>query len=471
MKNFLTLVGIIVIGAFLVFLYDCIAGLAEFSGRIRPQFEPFVFWGLLLPTAATLGWWLLIALMRPKPIMVHANPTEEELAGFRQLLVKRLSRNKILKDNGVAVNDESGLDMGLLVLRDRADEEIRSTAKRVFIGTAVSQNGRLDALVVLFLITRLVWRISKLYEQRPHHRELINLYANIAATAFLAGSLDEFGIEDTIHELIGPLMAGSALGAVPGAEAVAGTITASILTGSTNALLAMRCGIVARNYMSLDLNTKGQMRRSATLEAAKMFMTISGGTVTKVTRLLVKSSSSAARKNAKRVARSVVDGVAGAAGSVGSGARNVGKGVKDSARNVGKGVTGSARSVVSSVDRAADRLAVKIKDSAGKVGKTAREAAGDIGPILDKAEVRVEKMAGRIGGLIKSAGRSVDKVVRKAQGKAKTDDADSGRKSRIGDFYGALYRAPTFVQDFFKASVGTHFLQHAVDGVEVLGQG
>jgi len=433
MKNFLTLAGVVVIGAFLVFVYDCIAGLADFAGRIRPGFTPFVFWGLLLPTAATLGWWVVMALMRPKPIMVHANPTDEELAGFRRQLVKRLARNRILKDNGVPVRDESGLDMGLMVLRDRADEEIRNTAKRVFIGTAVSQNGRLDALVVLFLITRLVWRISKLYEQRPHHRELINLYANIAATAFLAGSLDEFGIEDTIHELIGPLMAGSALGAVPGAEAIAGTITASVLTGSTNALLAMRCGIVARNYMSLDLDTKGRMRRNATVEAARMFMTISGETVTRVTRLLVKSSSDAAKKNARRAARSVVDSVAGAAGSMGAGAKNVGRGVKDSAkkagsgvkdsaRSVGKGVTGSARSVATGVDRAADRLAAGIKDSARRVEKTARSAATGLGPVLDKAGARVGKAAVKVGGILK--------FVRRTRDKSKSDGektADSGK--------------------------------------------
>lgn len=455
MKHFLTLAGVIVIAAFLVFIYDSIAGLADFAGRIRPQFAPFVFWGLLLPTAGTFCWWLGVAFLRPKPIMVHASPTEEEMAGFRQQLIKRLARNKILKDNGVAVDDESGLDMGLMVLKDRADEEIRATAKRVFIGTAVSQNGRLDALVVLFLITRLVWRISKLYDQRPHHRELINLYANIAATAFLAGSLDEFGIEDTIHELVGPLMAGSALGAVPGAEAVAGTITASILTGSTNALLAMRCGIVARNYMSLELDTKGKMRRNATVEAARMFMTISGDTVTRVTKLLVKSSSNAAKKNAKRVAKSVVDSVSEATGAVGTGAKSVGKGVrnsakkvsagvkgsaqkvgdgvkdsakkvgrgvKGSARSVGKGVTDSARSVADGFDKTVDRVADRIKVSAHKVEKMARDVTRDVNSALDKAESRVNKTADKIGGVFKSAAESVKKPFAKFGSKKKSND-------------------------------------------------
>lgn len=471
MKNFLTLAGVVVVGAFLVFVYDSIAGLADFAGRIRPEFTPFVFWGLLVPTAATFAWWVGMALLRPRPIMVHANPTEEEMAGFRRQLVKRLSRNRILRDNGVSVEDESGLDMGLMVLRDRADGEIRNTAKRVFIGTAVSQNGRLDALVVLFLITRLVWRISKLYDQRPHHRELINLYANIAATAFLAGSLDEFGIEDTIHELIGPLMAGSALGAVPGAEAVAGTITASILTGSTNALLAMRCGIVARNYMSLELDTKGRMRRNATTEAARMFMTISGDTVTRVTRLLVKSSSDAAKKNARRVARCVVESVADAAGAVGSGAKSAGRGVKDSAtragrgvrdsarkmgdaagsagrgvrgsaqkayggvtgtarkvgdgaRNVGRGVAGSAKSVARSVDRAADRLASGIKGAARKVQKTARPMSRDFGPAQDRAEARVDKVTARVGALLRSVRRSRSKSGSEAEKKSASDKSE-----------------------------------------------
>lgn len=460
MKNFLTLVGIIVVGAFLVFVYDCIVGLSEFAGRLSPGLVPWVFWGVLLPTAGSLGWWVAVALMRPKPIMVHADPTEEEMAGFRRQLIKRLGRNRILRDAGITVTDETGLEIGLNVLHDRADEEIRSTAKRVFIGTAVSQNGRLDALVVLFLISRLVWRISKLYDQRPHHRELMNLYANIAATAFLAGTLDEFGIEDTVHELVGPLMAGSALGAVPGAEAVAGTITASIMSGSTNCLLAMRCGIVARNYMSLDLDTKGQMRRNATLEAVKMFMTISAETVTQVTRLLVKSSSKAVKKNATKAAKSMGGAVAGAAGSVGNGAKSVGKGVRNSAQKVGQGAKNSARkigdgaresarkvgegakesarklgqgakdstkSVVDGVDRTVDKVAARLKDSARKVEEAAKGAAQKIEPTFDKAEARVEEAADKAKSFIRSATGRVEKTISKAREKVvRKQDKKSG---------------------------------------------
>jgi hypothetical protein len=406
MKNFLTVAGIIVLGAFFAFLYDCIAGLADFAGRMNPALAPWVFWILLAAVFGSLAWWGALALARPRPLLVHADPTPEELAGFRRELVKRLAGNRILKDSGVNVRDESGLELGLEVLRKRANEEIRSTAKRVFIGSAVSQNGRLDSLVVLFLISRLAWRISRIYCQRPHFRELVNLYVNIAATSFLAGSIEEFGIEEYIHELMGPLVAGSALGVMPGAEAVASTVTSSVLSGSTNALLAMRCGVVARNYMSLDLDRRGAMRRSATLEAARMFMSISGETVTQVTKLLVKGSSRAVKGGAKKAFSSVGRGVSGAAGAVGNGARSAGRGVADSTRFAVDGVDRAVDKVVGTAAGAVKRTAGKVRDGADGAGRLAR-----------KAGRAVSGAAGSAGKGVRRTGKSLEKGVRAVRDK------------------------------------------------------
>ena len=413
MKNFLTVAGIIILGAFLAFLYDCVSGLSDFAGRINPALAPWVFWILLAAVFGSLAWWASLILVRPRPLLVHADPTPEELVRFRQELVKRLSRNRVLKDSGVNVRDESGLELGLEVLRKRADEEIRSTAKRVFIGSAISQNGRLDSLVVLFLISRLAWRISKLYCQRPHYRELVNLYVNIAVTSFLAGSIEEFGIEEYIHELMGPLVAGSALGAMPGAEAVASTVTGSILSGSTNALLAMRCGIVARNYMSLDLGARGAMRRSATLEAARMFMSISSETVTQVTKLLVKGSSAAVKGGAKKAFKSVGKTVSGAAGGVGKTMSGAAGSVGNGAKAVGRGVTDSTRKVVDGVDRAVDRTAEAVKRSA----RSLREAADGAGKLVRKAGQGVGDAAGSARGRLRSTGKSVERGVRSLRDK------------------------------------------------------
>ncbi|WP_319542247.1 DUF697 domain-containing protein [uncultured Pseudodesulfovibrio sp.] len=431
MKNFLTLVGVIVIGAFFAFIYDCIVGLSDFAGRINMEAAPWVFWGLLLTVVVSFGWLAATALLRPKPMMVYADPSPEDLVRFRQALVKRLGKNRILKEADIRVSGEADLEAGLAVLRDRADQEIRSTAKRVFIGTAVSQNGRLDSLVVLFLISRLAWRISKLYNQRPHYRELVNLYANIAATSFLAGSIEEFGIEEYVHELMGPMIASSAMGAMPGAEAIAGTVTTSILSGSTNALLTMRCGIVARNYMSLELDAKGLMRRSATLEAAKMFMSISGETVTQVTRLLVKGSSGAVMKGAKKAVKTMGASVTGTAGVVGAGAKSVGRGVTNSAKYVGRGVKGSAEAVKQRMSNSTKAVKQGVKGSAKAVGEGVKGSAKSVGDgaksITKSAEQIVDKAADGVKRSIQRVEQSAQRVTREFGPAVEKVDAAAGK--------------------------------------------
>lgn len=333
-KHATTLISLLVIGSFLAFLYDCVAGLAGFAGRIDPAYEPWAFWPLFAAVTGVVLWGLGVAFIRPKPLLLHADPTDEELAQYRQVLIQRLGKNPHLREAGIHVRNEADLEAGLAALGNKADAKIRATAKRVFIGTALSQNGRLDALVVLFLIVRLTWRLARLYNQRPHHRELINLYTNIAATTFLAGSIEDFGVDEYVRQLMAPLVSGSAVGALPGAQAIAGTITSSVLTGSTNCLLTLRCGIIARDYLSLNLDGRGAMRHSATLEAARMFMGLSAGTVAHVTKILIKGSTGAIKNGTVKVARGVGNAISGTAGAVGDTAGSVMRSSKNSVRKM-----------------------------------------------------------------------------------------------------------------------------------------
>ncbi len=407
LKNFITLAGLIIVGSFLTFLYSCITGLADFAGRFNPVLEPWVFWGLFISVAACLAWGGAVAFLRPRPLLVHASPSEEALRRFRLRLVKRLRRNKYLREAGVKVDGEEDLETALSVLESRADEEIQAEAKRVFIGSAVAQNGRLDTLVVLFLVTRMVWRISKIYNQRPHWREMVNLYANIAATSFIAGSIEDFGVDEYVSELMTPLLGGSALGAVPGAQALAGTITESVLTGSANCLLSLRCGIIARNYMSLKLDAGGSMRRSATIEASKIFVSMSAGTVTYVTRLLVKGATGAVKSGSGKVARGVGSAVSGAAGAVGNGAKSAGKSVRDCAGAVVGGVTGRVKRAADTAGQAVRKVSDTAKNVTGKtvgtvsntgkkVSTIASSAVQKTGDTVKKRKMRVKKLFSRL---------------------------------------------------------------------------
>ena len=50
----------------------------------------------------------------------------------------------------------------------------------------------------------MVWRVAHLYYQRPSLREMTYLYANVAATSFVAGELDDL----ELHQMIQPVVAG-----------------------------------------------------------------------------------------------------------------------------------------------------------------------------------------------------------------------------------------------------------------------
>ena len=76
----------------------------------------------------------------------------------------------------------------------------------------------------------MVWRIAKLYYQRPTLRDLVQLYANVAGTAFMAGELEDIDL----HEQVEPVLS-STLGAmavtIPGIQLAASILVNSVLTG------------------------------------------------------------------------------------------------------------------------------------------------------------------------------------------------------------------------------------------------
>ena len=143
-------------------------------------------------------------------------------------------------------------------------------ATTVFLTTAVSQSGRLDALLVLMAQSRMIWRIAHLYYQRPSLREMAHLYSNVAATAFVAGELDDL----ELHQMIQPVVTaslGTMGGAIPGFQVFTTIAVNSLLSGSANAFLTLRVGMIAKAYCgSLVAQPRTRLRRSATAESARL---------------------------------------------------------------------------------------------------------------------------------------------------------------------------------------------------------
>lgn len=210
-------------------------------------------------------------------------PEETEGAAYEaylSTLKTRMVKNKYLKEAGFVFDESkdlvSQLDEALLVLDKESLKILNETSSQVFITTAISQNGVLDGFFVLTSLSRIVWRISHIYNQRPTVNEIVYLYSNVAVTVMMAREIEDLIlIDEQLEPLIDSLIGESLSTLVPGATAVASIIMNSVIEGSINAFLTLRVGAMAKRYSSAVTKADRRIvKRYATLEACSLFRTI-----------------------------------------------------------------------------------------------------------------------------------------------------------------------------------------------------
>ena len=151
---------------------------------------------------------------------------------------------------------------------------VKTAASRVFLATAISQNGSLDALLVLGLQTRLVWDVAHVYSQRPSPRDLSYLYANVVGTAFVAGEIDDAELSEHIQPVLSSVL-GSAASAVPGLQTASTIFLNSVVSGTANAFLTLRVGLITEQYCgALVRPARKTLRQRAVTRSAGMLGSI-----------------------------------------------------------------------------------------------------------------------------------------------------------------------------------------------------
>lgn len=459
-------------------LLSGIRAIADIFAYIDPAYVPFVFWSLTVLGLGLLGYAGLSLFVFPKPLIIPQDPTEDQIQEYRRAYVERLQRNPFLKTQLAPCKTEQEIKDGIAALETEANRLIEETSKRVFIGTATAQNGKLDTLIVFALITHLIYKITKLYAQRPHMSDLVTLYKNVAATAFFAGAIEDIVVEEYTQQIVGPLVATSVMGSVPGAQAVASVVTASILDGSMNSLLTIRCGIIARDFMSIytddDVLSKKEIRKSATREAAAMFMRTSGDTISTVAQLLISgasktvkrsmakawdavrnigsSSKSSADENTeecrdtseptkekKLILRSARECVSNTTDKIVSGASSTGKTItqasKSAACGVATGVTTVTSTAARGVTAAASTATKGVSTAAGCAGKgisaTANTVTGGISIVASAASSAtsgISSAASSTASGLQSVGKKTASAVTSADATVKRGVKKSGAK-------------------------------------------
>jgi len=288
LKKIVLFASVLIVFFFVLFVINQTAQVVQLAGKVSLSFGNFVFWALLLVYAILLFIPIFLFLSLPRSLTPPKSEAPPEFNAYLAALKKRLASNSNLK--GLELSSRQQVEEALSILGKKSDEIIQQTASTVFISTAISQSGRLDAFLVLSAQSRMVWRIARLYYQRPTLRDLVQLYANVAGTAFLASEFEDIDISEQVEPVLSSTLGALAV-AIPGVQLAASILVNSVLTGTANAFLTLRVGIIARRYCgSLVLAEKRTLRRAASAEAAKLLGSIVKQGTTQLSKALWKAS-------------------------------------------------------------------------------------------------------------------------------------------------------------------------------------
>jgi len=242
---------------------------------INPNLGKFVLVLLLCVYSLLIATPVALFLTLPKALQVPLSKDDPEFAVYLEQLRTRLSRNTYLAGYSFDLSNQHGIENAIKVLNVKADEVIQSTAKTVFVSTAVSQSGRLDAFVVLIALSRMVWQVAHIYNQRPALGEMYQLYANIAGTVLLSSEIEDLDVTEQLEALVGLAAPSAAVGWIPVVGAFAGLFANMVLEGGANAFLTLRVGAITKLYCGSVIKLEMSfVRRSASVQASRLLLTV-----------------------------------------------------------------------------------------------------------------------------------------------------------------------------------------------------
>ncbi len=298
LKRLVLLIALILSLLFVLFVINQTAQVVNLASTVSPAFGQVVLFLLLAVYALMIVVPLIWLGRMPRALLPPARAEGESYDQYIRSLGKRLAKNPYLEKTEINLEDLSTIESGLQELNEKADARIKSAASNVFIMTAISQYGALDALIVLLAQLRMVWQVTTLYYQRPALKELVYLYSNVFATAFLASRIENMDLlEDQLEPVIASIMGSSLSSLTPAFNTAASIVTSSIIEGSANAFLTLRVGVITKTYCSsLIRQEKKQLRRTAAVQAASMLGKVLSESAYTVTKVVFKAASRASAR-------------------------------------------------------------------------------------------------------------------------------------------------------------------------------
>lgn len=207
---------------------------------------------------------VLIAKL-PAPLPFPDN--NEDLEKYQQKFKVRLAKHPVAIESKLDPHQPEQLKVIDEKLKEKADKIIFETASAVFISTAISQNGKLDAFTVLAAQVRLIWKVAHVYWQRPSVKNLQQLYTNVAINAMAASGIEQIDLSQQIQPILNAVIKSPGKH-IPFVGNAAHIITDSILEGTVNAFLTLRVGVLTKNYCFPEVRTINEIKSNSFIEAS-----------------------------------------------------------------------------------------------------------------------------------------------------------------------------------------------------------
>lgn len=283
---------------FVIFVINQTSQLVSLASGIHHFLGQVTLFSLLALYAAVIVIPLVVLISRPTALVPPSVDDEVSYKVYLNKLAERLKRNTYLKEVEINPDNVGTIEEAHKKLNDLADENIKEAASNVFIMTAISQYGALDAVIVIFSQLKMIWQVALIYNQRPNLRELAYLYSNVFATAFLATKIENLEVlEDQLEPVIASVMGSSLTSMTPAFNTAANIITNSVIQGSANAFLTLRVGVITRHYCaSLVKPERNSIRSAAIVQASALLALVLGESTYKVTRAILRATAKAGKR-------------------------------------------------------------------------------------------------------------------------------------------------------------------------------
>lgn len=218
---------------------------------------------------------IIVALSTPCFTLDIAN--EKSKSSLNRLNFNKLKKvaNNLIESDNISPESKDRLKRTInnrdelnLTLREIYDKEIRnkikeivnSSAVKVLVSTAISQNSKFDSVTVILVNIRMIMRIVCACGYHPTYPQLYKLIIKVFRNALIAYAIQSIGIDELIFNGINRLVNG-ALSSIP----ILKDVTKSLTQGAANALLTLRIGAITRKYLYEEFDIQAMIEDPETI--------------------------------------------------------------------------------------------------------------------------------------------------------------------------------------------------------------